>query len=79
MDKLLAMKVFIRVVDSGSFVKAADMLQLPPPNVSRVVQALELDLGVKLLNRTTRRVGLTEDGALYYASCVTVLGDIEEM
>lgn len=79
MDKLFAMKVFTRVADSGSFVKAADMLQLPPPNVSRVVQALELDLGVKLLNRTTRRVGLTEDGAQYYARCVTVLGDIEEM
>jgi len=76
---LFAMKVFTRVVDSGSFVKAADMLQLPPPNVSRVVQALELDLGVKLLNRTTRRIGLTEDGAQYYARCVTVLGDIEEM
>jgi len=79
MDKLFAMKVFTRVVDSGSFVKAADMLQLPPPNVSRVVQALEQDLGVKPLNRTTRRVGLTEDGAQYYARCVTILGDIEEM
>lgn len=79
MDKLFAMKVFTRVVDSGSFVKAADMLQLPPPNVSRVVQALEQDLGVKLLNRTTRRIGLTEDGSHYYTRCLTLLNDIEDM
>lgn len=79
MDKLFAMKVFTRVVDSGSFVKAADLLQLPPPNVSRVVQALEQDLGVKLLNRTTRRIGLTEDGSQYYARCLTLLNEIEEI
>ena len=79
MDVFGAMKVFVRVVESGSFTKAADVLQLPPPSVSRTVQVLEEHLGTRLLNRTTRRISITEDGQIYYERCVKVLGDVDDM
>jgi LysR family transcriptional regulator for bpeEF and oprC len=79
MDVLGAMKVFVRVVESGSFTRAADALQLPPPSVSRTVQLLEEHLGTRLLNRTTRKISITEDGQLYYERSVKVLGDVEDM
>ena len=65
MDKLQAMQVFARVVEAGTFTKAADSLALPKPTVTRLVQTLEAHLQTKLLNRTTRRVTVTaeRDGA----------------
>ncbi|WP_414444600.1 LysR family transcriptional regulator [Burkholderia sp. 22PA0106] len=79
MDRLFAMKVFVQVVDTGSFSKAALALNLPAPSVSRLVQSLEAHLAVRLLNRTTRSVRLTDDGRAYYERCVRVLDDIDEM
>ncbi|WP_250452115.1 LysR family transcriptional regulator [Caballeronia sp. ATUFL_M2_KS44] len=79
MDRFLAMKVFARVVESGSFSKAADALRLPPASVSRTLQALEAHLGARLLNRTTRSISITEDGEAYYERCVRVLGEVDDM
>lgn len=79
MDRFAAMKVFTRVVESRSFVKAGESLQLATPQVSRMVAALEAHLGSRLLNRTTRSISLTEDGEAYYERCLRVLAEVEEM
>ncbi|MDR5814314.1 MULTISPECIES: LysR family transcriptional regulator [unclassified Caballeronia] len=79
MDRFLAMKVFARVVEAGSFSKAADALRLPPASVSRTLQALEAHLGARLINRTTRSISITEDGEAYYERCVRVLGEVDDM
>ena len=67
MDKLQAMQVFTRVVDSNSFSGAADALQITRSSVTTIIQNLEAYLKVRLLNRTTRRISLTPEGAAYYA------------
>ena len=69
MDHLQAMRIFARVAHLGSFTKAAEQLQLPRPTVSNAVQDLEKHLKVRLLQRTTRRVALTAEGATYYERC----------
>ncbi|MBN9203998.1 LysR family transcriptional regulator [Methylibium petroleiphilum] len=79
MDKFSAMQAFVRVVEAGNFTKAADSLQLPKPTVTRLVQMLEAQLQTKLLNRTTRRVTVTPDGAAYYDRAIRLLGDIDEL
>jgi DNA-binding transcriptional LysR family regulator len=79
MDRFAAMEVFVRVVESGSFVAAADRLGLSQAMVSRYVQDLESRLGTRLLQRTTRRLSLTEAGAAYFERSQQVLRDIEEM
>src|SRR5271168_4998028 len=63
MDQLLAIRAFSRVVEAGNFTKAADSLRMPKATVSKLVQTLEAHLGVQLLQRTTRRVAVTPDGA----------------
>lgn len=78
MDRLQAMEVFTRVVETNSFSKAAELLELPRGSVSNLVQALEQHVGVRLLNRTTRQVSVTEDGALYYERCVRILAEIAD-
>jgi LysR family transcriptional regulator for bpeEF and oprC len=78
MNKLQAMEVFVQVVDSGSFTRAADQLQLPKASVSTMLQALEKALSVKLLHRTTRHVSVTSDGAAYYERCLRILSDVRE-
>lgn len=77
MDKFLEMKTFATVVDGGSFVQAADTLGMSKPAVSRHIAELEQRLGVRLLQRTTRKLSLTEEGRLFYARCKTVLADVE--
>ena len=77
MDKFLEMKTFAAVVDGGSFVQAADALGMSKPAVSRHVAELEQRLGVRLLQRTTRKLSLTEEGRLFYGRCKTVLADVE--
>ena len=62
MDRLQAMHAFVRVVESGTFTKAADSLDMPKGTVTRLVQTLEKHLRTRLLNRTTRRVTVTPDG-----------------
>lgn len=78
MNKLQAMEVFVQVVDSGGFTRAAENMQLPKATVSTLVQALELALEVKLLHRTTRHVSVTADGAAYYERCLRILSDVRE-
>ena len=78
MDRLHAMEVFVRVVDTGAFTRAADVLHMSKATVTTLVQNLESHLGVKLLNRTTRRVSVTPDGAAYYERCLRILADVEE-
>ncbi|WP_175910527.1 LysR family transcriptional regulator [Burkholderia metallica] len=78
MDHLQAMRIFARVAHLGSFTKAAEQLQLPRPTVSNAVQYLERHLAVRLLQRTTRRVALTVEGATYYERCTRLLADLED-
>ncbi|WP_175884247.1 LysR family transcriptional regulator [Burkholderia sp. BCC0044] len=79
MDRLVAMKAFVRVVDCLSFTTAAKHLHLAPATVSRLVQYLEKQASVRLLNRSTRTVSPTEEGRAYYDACVRVLEQIENM
>ncbi len=78
MDRFDAMRLFTRIVELGSFTKAADDLQLPRATVTHALQQLEKRLGARLLNRTTRSVSPTPDGAAYYERCLRVLADVEE-
>jgi LysR family transcriptional regulator for bpeEF and oprC len=78
LNKLQAMQVFVRVVEAGSLTRAADSLQLPKATATTLIQQLEATLGVKLLNRTTRRVSVTTDGAAYYPRCVAILAQVHE-
>jgi DNA-binding transcriptional LysR family regulator len=78
LDRFNAMRVFTRIVELGGFAKAADSLQLPRASVTILIKQLEAHLGVQLLQRTTRHVSPTLDGAAYYQRCVQLLTDLEE-
>ncbi len=78
MDRLTSLTAFVRVADSGGFSAAARKLNMSTTMVSNHVQALEDRLGARLLNRTTRRVSLTEVGKAYYDRCIQILSDIEQ-
>ncbi|KAF1720173.1 LysR family transcriptional regulator [Pseudoxanthomonas wuyuanensis] len=78
MNKLQAMEVFVQVVDAGGFTRAAENMKLPKATVSTLIQSLETALAVKLLNRTTRRVSVTADGAAYYERCLQILSDVRD-
>lgn len=78
MDTLQSMKVFRQIVEKGSFSKAAEQLNLSTSMVSKHLSNLEHYLQAKLLNRTSRRLSLTEVGADYYQRCVAALDDLEE-
>jgi DNA-binding transcriptional LysR family regulator len=77
MDRLTSMAVFVKAVDVGSFAAAADALEMSGPMVGKHVRFLEQRLGVRLLNRTTRRQSLSETGQAYYERCRTVLAEAE--
>lgn len=79
MDRFDAMKAFVRVVETGSFTKAAATLGMSRTTVTQLVQQLEARLRLKLLNRTTRKVNVTADGAAYYERIVRVLDTLEEI
>lgn len=79
MDRFDAMKAYVRVVETGSFTRAAATLGISRATITQLVQQLEARLGVKLLHRTTRRVGVTADGASYYARAVRLLADLDDM
>jgi Transcriptional regulator len=79
MDKIQAMQLFIRVAELESFSRAADSMGLPKGSVSRLIQALENELGTQLLHRTTRRVSLTQDGMVYYERAKDLLANMDEL
>lgn len=78
MDKLKAMQVFLRIADQGSLTAAARALDSSLPAVVRTLAALEESLHVRLFNRTTRRISLTEEGKHYLESCRQVLAAVED-
>lgn len=78
MDRFDALQAFARVVETGSFTKAAQTLHMSKTTVTQLVQQLEARLRVKLLNRTTRQVQLTADGAIYYERVQRLLADLED-
>jgi len=78
MDRLTSLTAFVRVVDSGGFSAAGRKLNMSTTMVSNHVQALEERLGVRLLNRTTRKVSPTEIGKAYYDRCIQILADLEQ-
>lgn len=78
MDRLLAMEMFVRVVETGSFSKAAREFNTTQPTVTKQVAATEARLKVRLLNRNTRGVSLTEAGSLYYDKCKNIVREAEE-
>lgn len=79
MDKFSAMQAFVRVVEAGTFTKAADSMGVPKPMVTRLIQELERELDTKLLNRTTRKVTVTVDGAAYYEQASRLLSEVQEL
>lgn len=79
MDRLRAMATFVRIADCGSLTAAADALSQSPASVVRSLAALERHLGVRLLNRTTRRIALTPEGAEYLHWCRRMLAEFDAM
>ncbi len=79
MDQLKAMHIFRMVAECKSFAQAAAQLDLPRPTVTNAVQSVEHLLGVRLLQRTTRKVSLTVEGGIYLERCTRLLGDLEDM
>ena len=78
MDRFLALTAFAKVVETGSFARAAQRLNTSVSSVSRHVSELEAHLNARLLNRTTRRLSLTESGRAFHERCVQLLADLEE-
>lgn len=79
MDRIDTMRAFVTVVSEGSFTRAAERLELSPQLVSKYVSRLERHLGVRLLNRSTRRVSLTEAGGRYHQRALQLLADLDAM
>ena len=78
MDRLRAFEIFVTVVTRGSFTKAADALDTSPANVTRYVNELEAYLGTRLLNRSSRRISLTESGEAFCERAKSILDDVAE-
>jgi LysR family transcriptional regulator, regulator for bpeEF and oprC len=79
MDQLKAMHIFRTVAECKSFAQAAEQLDLPRPTVTNAVQSVERQLGVRLLQRTTRKVSLTAEGSVYLERCARLLGDLDDL
>ncbi|PXW17512.1 LysR family transcriptional regulator [Paraburkholderia caballeronis] len=78
-DRIQAMRTFVRIVDTNSFTKAAQSLDMPRASATTLVQNLEALLNTQLLVRTTRRLSVTPEGAAYYEHCAQILAEIDEM
>src|ERR1700722_9173177 len=78
MDRITSMTTFVKVVDAGGFSAAARALNLSPSMVTNHIQSLEERLGVRLLNRSTRKVNLTEVGHVFYDRCVRIIAELDE-
>ncbi|MBD8880021.1 LysR family transcriptional regulator [Rhodanobacter sp. 7MK24] len=79
MDRLDTMRLYARIVELGSFTAAANDLDLPRATVTHAIKKLEARLGAQLLQRTTRCQRITRDGQAYYAHCVRLLADLDEV
>lgn len=79
MERLKRMSVFAKVVEQGSFTAAARQLQMSVSSISQTVSKLEDELQVKLLNRSTRSIGLTEAGKIYYQGCRRMLHEVQDV
>jgi len=79
MDRLEAMRAYVRVVETGSFTRAAASLDISRTTITQLVQQLEAHLRVKLLNRTTRKVNVTGDGAAYYERVLRLLAELDDI
>ena len=79
MERLKRMSVFAKVVEMGSFTAAARQLQMSVSSISQTVSKLEDELQVKLLNRSTRSIGLTEAGKIYYQGCRRMLHEAQDV
>ena len=79
MDRLQAMRLYVRIVELASFTAAAADLDVPRATATHAIRTLEARLGTQLLQRTTRRVRATPDGEAYHAHCRRVLADVDEM
>ena len=77
-DRLDSMRLLVRVIERGSFTAAASDMNIPRSTATDVIKRLESDLGTRLLERTTRHVAATLDGAAYYKRCLAILSDVEE-
>ena len=78
MDKLQAMAVFVQIAERGSLTAATETLDKSLPSVVRILASLEEALRVRLFNRTTRRIALTEEGRIYLESCRRILAEIDD-
>jgi DNA-binding transcriptional LysR family regulator len=78
-DQLAALRAFVRVVEAGTFTRAATTLGMPKATLTKLIQSLESHVRTKLLHRTTRRVTVTPDGAAYYERVVRLLADLDEL
>lgn len=78
MDLFQAMRLYTRIVDLGSFTRAAEQLELPRASATQIIKQLEAHLGVRLLQRTTRQVTPTLDGSAYYQRCLAILTDVDD-
>ncbi len=79
MDQLIAIRAFARVVEAGNFTRAADSLNMPNATLSKLVQELEAHLGIRLLQRTTRRVTVTPEGQEYYEKAMRIVRSLEDI
>lgn len=79
MDKLQAMTLFVRIVETGRISRAAERLGIPNATATALLQKLEAALGVRLLNRTTRRISVTPDGASYYRRAVAIIAEVHDV
>jgi DNA-binding transcriptional LysR family regulator len=78
LDRIDLFRAFVHVVDAASFTRAADRLGLPRSSVSAAIRALEERVGTRLLNRTTRHVAVTPDGAVFHERCLRLLAEVDE-
>jgi DNA-binding transcriptional LysR family regulator len=79
MDQVINMSAFVQVVNAGSFTGAAKRLGISPASVTSRIQSFEQQLGIRLLNRTTRRVSLTDEGEAFYQRCNRILAEIADV
>ncbi|CAI9121406.1 LysR family transcriptional regulator [Brytella acorum] len=78
MDRIDVLRIFVRVVETRSFTRAADSLQMPRSTVSSAIQTLEARMGTRLLARTTRSVSPTPNGSIFHTHCLRLIADMDE-